>query len=153
MTCAPIFFHSRAASRYLAGGADAVHARRLHLLHDLRVLRPALVERRSKVGPKAVLERGDHAPDGNPRAARSAAVSRLARELDCLPGQATCLVLQTLGSDASHMLEAVEEVKISPPVQLKRVRPEDVRARRGVVSVDLAYRLGVLLDPVTAPVA
>jgi len=50
------------------------------------------------------------------------------------------------------MLEAVEEVKISPPVQLKRVRPEDVRARRGVVSVDLAYRLGVLLDPVTAPV-
>ena len=50
------------------------------------------------------------------------------------------------------MLEAMEEIQVSPTIQLKRVGPEDLGTGGQVVRVHLPDRFRVLLDSVAAPV-
>src|SRR5207237_10856634 len=79
-------------------------------------------------------------------------ISRFPGELDTLREQAPCLVLEPLRPDPPHMLEAMEEIQVSPTIQLKRVGPENLGTGGQVVRVHLPERFRVLLDSVAAPV-
>src|SRR2546426_254519 len=80
----------------------------------------------SKPGPGG----GARPADAPLRGARAAAVPPLAREPASLANKPLPFVPRPLGPAARQVVGAVEEVHKTPPVQLKRVGPEDVRARR-----------------------
>ena len=99
-----------------------------------------------------MLERRNHA--GNRHAVRilSRRAASLTRELHCLACEPGGFVFESRRPDAIHVFEAVEKVEVSAAVQLERIRFDDIGPGGEIIEVDLAHRLGVLLDSVTAPI-